>query len=454
MSVVIPMIKKAMQFVAKVTIFFKAFSLKQKKVFTWWMEGSPFSDYDGIICDGAIRAGKTVCMALSFIFWAMDTFDGQNFGMCGKTVGSFQRNVWMWLKPVLYFRGYRVSEVKTPIHVITITKKGKSNYFYIFGGKDEGSQSLIQGITLAGIFFDEVALMPQSFVNQGTGRCSVEGSKFWFNCNPDAPMHWFNQDWILKAAEKKMFHLHFSMDDNPSLSEKLKNRYKSMYVGVFFQRFILGLWVMAQGAIYKDAWSPDNEFTDDDVPVGFWNRATNRRYVGVDYGTVHAMVYLDCYDDGVTLWIRKEYFYEGKKSGVEKDNKQYGDDFMEFISDNDHKQVDYVIIDPSANSFKIELRNRGIRAKLTDDMINADNKVVEGIRDVCTMLSSRRIRIHKYNCRNTIAQLLSYVWDDKAIQKGAKEKPVKVNDDGPDVIRYIVKTMISARRIADYILRR
>ena len=165
---------------------FKPFSKKQLKILTWWLPNSPVHECDGIIADGAIRSGKTVSMCLSYAMWAMETFNGQNFGMCGKTIGSFRRNVLFWLKLMLKSRGYKVVDQRAD-NLVTVSRAGKTNYFYIFGGKDERSQDLIQGITLAGCFFDEVALMPESFVNQATGRCSVDDSKFWFNCNPDGP---------------------------------------------------------------------------------------------------------------------------------------------------------------------------------------------------------------------------------------------------------------------------
>ena len=245
---------------------FKPFSNKQLRILSWWMPGSPACEMDGIIADGAIRSGKTLSMSLSYVMWAMDTFDQQNFGMCGKTIGSFRRNVLFWLKLMLKSRGYKVADHRAD-NLVVVTKGNVENYFYIFGGKDERSQDLIQGITLAGCFFDEVALMPESFVNQATGRCSVEGSKFWFNCNPDGPFHWFKVNWIdksvgyltqeqiSKAKEdnielKNILYLHFTMDDNLSLSEKIKARYRSMYTGVFHQRYILGLWCVAEGIIY------------------------------------------------------------------------------------------------------------------------------------------------------------------------------------------------------------
>lgn len=246
---------------------FQPFSKKQRMILNWWTSKSPVKDSNGIIADGAIRSGKTIAMSLSFVLWAMCTFESQNLGMCGKTIGAFRRNVLFWLKLMLRGRGYKVKDHRTDNYVIVTNRKtGNFNYFYIFGGKDERSQDLIQGITLAGVFFDEVALMPESFVNQATGRCSVKGSTFWFNCNPDNPMHWFNVNWIKKCQELKIIYLHFTMDDNLSLDEGVKKRYKSMYAGVFFKRYILGLWVAAEGVIYR-LFADDQElFIIDDYP--------------------------------------------------------------------------------------------------------------------------------------------------------------------------------------------
>ena len=157
---------------------FRPFSTKQTKLLTWWLPESGVAHKQGIIADGAIRSGKTVSMSLSYVMWAMESYNEQNFALCGKTIGSFRRNVLAVLKPMLSSRGYKYKDHRAD-NLLEVTYRGKTNYFYIFGGKDERSQDLIQGITLAGVFFDEVALMPESFVNQATGRCSVEGSKFW-----------------------------------------------------------------------------------------------------------------------------------------------------------------------------------------------------------------------------------------------------------------------------------
>lgn len=441
------MIQK-LKMIIKPVIHFDRFSKKQMQILTWWTPASPYRDYHGIIADGSIRAGKTVAMAVSFVIWAMDTFDAQNFAMCGKTVGSFRRNVWKWLQPVLKLRGYQVEEHRTE-NLVIVANGSKINYFYVFGGRDESSQDLIQGITLAGLFCDEAALMPESFINQATGRCSVPGAKMWFNCNPDSPMHYFLKNWIEKADQKRFFHIHFLMDDNPSLSEEVKQRYRTMYSGVFYQRFILGLWVMAQGAIYKDAWSDENLFDDERLDWINKNLHIMRRYILIDYGTVNPMVFLDMYDDGRDLWVTNEYYYDSRASGAEKENAQYAADLADFINLQPELMPTAVVIDPSAASFKIELRNKGLRCKATIDTINADNNVLEGIRMVSTLLTKNILHIHRKNCPHTVSEMTSYVWDDKALQQSGKEKPVKVNDHCPDAVRYGCYTVVRPRRIAN-----
>ena len=357
---------------------FKPFSKKQRKVLNWWCDTSPVKDYDGIIADGAIRSGKTVCMSLSFVFWAMATFNGQNFAMCGKTIGSFRRNVLFWLKLMLRSRGYNVIDHRAD-NLVEITRNGVTNNFYIFGGKDESSQDLIQGITLAGVFCDEVALMPESFVNQATGRCSVDGSKYWFNCNPDGPYHWFKVNWIDKAigylgkaktalirqqAEekgeepdlKKLLYVHFTMDDNLSLSEEIKARYRSMYTGVFFQRYILGLWKMAEGIIY-DMFNPDKHVKS--ILEFYRILVDGGRYVSCDYGTQNATVFLLWNKGTDKRWYCiREYYYSGRDKGTQKTDAEYADDLETWLEGIKPKAI---IVDPSAASFIAELTKRGYK---------------------------------------------------------------------------------------------
>lgn len=403
---------------------FRPFSKKQRMVLNWWCRDSPVRDQDGIIADGAIRSGKTVSMSLSFVMWAMSSFHGQNLGMCGKTIGSFRRNVLFWLKLMLRARGYKVYDHRSD-NLVIITKGDIENYFYIFGGKDERSQDLIQGITLAGVFFDEVALMPESFVNQATGRCSVDGSKYWFNCNPDGPYHWFKQNWIDKAEQKRILYLHFTMDDNLSLSERIKERYRSLYSGVFFERYIRGLWVMAEGMIY-------DMFDESRHVVGLKDLELRNHYVSIDYGTQNATVFLLWSQDGSGKWIcNREYYYSGRSEGKQKTDTEYADDLEQWLND---IKPEKIIIDPSAASFIAELKKRGYRIK------KARNDVLDGIRYVASLLNTDRIAFCE-QCKNTILEFHSYIWDEKAAERG-EDKPVKTKDHAMDAVRYFCYTVI------------
>ena len=233
----------------------KQFSAKQKTAMTWWANPR-YQEYDAIICDGAVRSGKTLSMGMGFFLWAMRRFSGEQFALCGKTIVSLRRNVLHEILPKVTALGFHCEEKRSE-NLVIVRSGGRENRFYLFGGYDEGSAALIQGVTLAGVLFDEAALMPRSFVEQASARCSVSGSKLWFNCNPEGPMHWFYREWILRAEERGALYLHFTMDDNPSLSPRIRARYEKAYSGTFYRRFILGEWTAAKGLIY-DFFTPLN----------------------------------------------------------------------------------------------------------------------------------------------------------------------------------------------------
>ena len=403
---------------------FRPFSKKQRKVLNWWCDASPVKDKDGIIADGAIRSGKTISMSLSYVMWAMSWFREENFGMCGKTIGSFRRNVLFLLKLMLRSRGYHVADHRAD-NLVIVTRNDITNYFYIFGGKDERSQDLIQGITLAGCFFDEVALMPESFVNQATGRCSVDGSKYWFNCNPDGPYHWFKLNWIDKKEDKRLLYLHFTMDDNLSLSDRIKERYRTMYSGVFFKRYILGLWVVAEGIIY-DMFREEEHVIPQKKDDDFTNY-----YVSCDYGTQNATVFLLWGKDRDGTWTGvREYYYSGRDEAAQKTDSEYADDLEEWL----HGLKPTIVIDPSAASFIAELKKRGYHIK------KAKNSVLDGIRFVASLLMQKRLKFCE-GCKNTIKEFGAYIWDRKASENG-EDKPVKKFDHAMDAVRYFCYTVI------------
>lgn len=403
---------------------FKPFSRKQKQVLTWWCPSSPVKDKDGIIADGAIRSGKTLCMSLSYVLWAMESFNQQNFGMAGKTIGSFRRNVLFWLKLMLKSRGYQVIDHRSD-NLIVVSKGDTQNFFYIFGGKDERSQDLIQGITLAGMFFDEVALMPESFVNQATGRCSVTGSKFWFNCNPNSPRHWFKVNWIDKCDEKRIIYLHFTMDDNLSLSEQIKERYRSMYVGVFFKRYILGLWCVAEGLVYS--------MFDEEKHVSDEHMSGALEYiVSIDYGTVNPFSAGLWAFDGKNSQREAELYYNSREAGKRVDDEAYYKMLKELIGD---RKISCIIIDPSAASFIEVIKKYGEYT-----VKKADNDVLDGIRVVTTMLNKGLLKIYK-DCTSCINEFGLYCWDEEK----NNDTVIKENDHAMDDTRYYVYTFLRRR---------
>lgn len=415
---------------------FDIFSKKQLIVLTWWNEKSKFKDKKGIICDGSIRSGKSLSMSLSFIFWAMKNFTGQQFGMSGKTVGGFERNVIFWLLPILKSRGYKV-EYKDNTLIVKIrdssTNEIKLNYFYVFGGRDERSFSIIQGMTAAGWYFDEVALQPKSFVNQAIGRCSAKGNKLWFNCNPDMPNHWFKTDFIDNKDKLNMLHFHFTMDDNPSLDEEIINDYKSRFTGVFYLRYILGLWALAEGIIYDMYNEEINTYEKIDENI----KLNSTRYFAIDYGTTNPFVVLDIFDNWEIAYQENEIYYDSKKTKKSLPDIEY----LSMIKELEKKEnipVSKIIIDPSAESLKVLLRDNGYIVK------DANNSVLEGIKCTGSALWQEKYKINKRNCKNTIKEIGGYVWDEKAIKRG-EEKPIKIDDHAMDAMRYFINTIMRSR---------
>jgi PBSX family phage terminase large subunit len=419
------------------------FSDKQLKILKWWGDDSPHKDKEGIICDGAVRSGKTLMLSFSFILWSMSRFDGKILGMAGKTVNSFRRNVLFDLVPILLARGYSVEDLRTD-NLLVIRYQGHINFYHIFGGRDESSQDLVQGLTCAGFFFDEVVLMPESFVNQAIARCSVENSKLWFSCNPQGPKHWFKTEFIDRRRTRGLYRLHFLLEDNPSLSTAVVDRYKRSFSGVFFQRFVLGLWVLSDGVIY-DMWEEATHMFSLSKRIseepGFLNKSGSH-YIAVDYGTSNACSFLDIWETEDQVYILREYLWDGKKK-KQKTDHEYIKDFIAFAEESPcPKPITRVIVDPSALSFKVELRSSGYMIK------DADNEVLDGIRLVASMLSQRRLFVEE-NCKNLRSEFSQYSWDSKASERGI-ERPIKLYDHGLDALRYYVFTILTHRRVVGY----
>ena len=397
-----------------------SFSPKQKRVLTWWIPGSPDASFDAIVCDGAVRSGKTMAMGLSFFLWAMACFDGKKFGVCGKTISSLRRNVLSEILPRLEGLGATWKEKRTE-NLVTVAFWGHENQFYIFGGRDESSASLIQGITFAGVLLDEVALMPQSFVEQACARCSVAGSRLWFNCNPAGPSHWFYKSWILGAGERNCLRLHFTMEDNPSLTEAIRKRYERLYTGVFYRRFILGQWAQAEGRVY-DFFEPEMAKPVPQGPFDKW-------YISCDYGTVNPTS-MGLWGRCGSVWYRvSEFYFDSRAKQRQMTDEEYAAALEKLAG---RRQITAVIVDPSAASFIAVLRKRGWRVQ------KAVNEVLSGIRRTSDCLKEGRIVICQ-DCADCLREMDEYVWD---LSSGAKDRVKKEHDHAMDDMRYFVSTVL------------
>ncbi|MDO4460663.1 MAG: PBSX family phage terminase large subunit [Clostridia bacterium] len=379
------------------------------------------SEYDALICDGAVRSGKTSIMSMVFIIWAMRNFSNTSFAVCGKSVQSAVRNILRPLMAMTYWNKYGfILKYSVSNHCLMVTKGDRTNYFYVFGGKDESSYMLIQGMTLAGVFLDEVALMPRSFVEQALARCSIDGSKFWFNCNPDNPQHWFYTEWILKSEERNAKHLHFLMTDNPSLSPEILKRYESMYSGVFYERYILGQWVVAEGLVYP-MFDKETTVVKPDSSMHY-----GRYKISCDYGTLNASSFglWGLGDDGI--WYRlDEFYHSGRETNRLLTDEEYYAALENLAGD---RAIDKVIVDPSAASFITCIKRHGKYR-----VAHASNRVTDGIRLTAVQLQQGRIKIQN-NCKDIIKEFGLYRWDEKSHE----DKPIKDNDHAMDDMRYFV----------------
>ena len=397
------------------------FSPKQRRAMGWWLPGSPDAEKEAIVCDGAVRSGKTLAMGLGFFLWAQTSFHGQRFALCGKTIGSLRRSVLAELLPRLTELGGRLQERRSE-NRLTVRMGGRVNDFYLFGGKDESSAGAIQGMTLAGVLLDEAALMPRSFVEQACARCSVTGSRLWFNCNPAGPNHWFYREWVLGAGARNALHLHFTMEDNPSLSPEIRARYERLYTGVFYRRFVLGQWVHAEGRVY-DFFGPEMAVEVPRGTFGGW-------YISCDYGTVNPMS-MGLWGEQGGVWYRvAEFYFDSRKKQRQMTDGEYEQELCRLAGGRDIREV---IVDPSAASFLLLLRQKGWRVR------KAKNDVLSGIRATADALKSGRIRICT-PCRDCLREMEEYVWD---LKSGQKDQVKKEHDHAMDDMRYFVSTVLA-----------
>lgn len=392
-------------------------SPKQLALAHWWHRPAT-RDMDGVIAEGAVRSGKTYAMVTGFLTWSRSEFHGGAFIVAGRSVGALKRNVVRPMLEVMRRMGWSYEYNRSEQRIDC-----GGNAYYLFGASNEAAQDVLQGLTACGAYADEAALFPEGFIDQMAARCSVEGSKLWFNCNPRHPSHFFKTRWIDRAEELNLLHLRFEMRDNPSLSERTIERYERMYTGVFYKRYILGLWTLAEGLVYPDyeqAFEPTYE-----------GRAA-RWAVSCDYGTQNAFAALLWAYDGRVWHCVDEYRHSGRETGRQKTDGDYLEDMRRFTARIPDGEEFPFVVDPSAASFIALLRRGGFKVR------RARNDVLDGIRETAACMQVGAVRVSD-GCGEVRTEFAGYSWKD------GEDAPVKENDHMMDALRYFVATMRLAR---------
>lgn len=387
------------------------------------------------ILEGSVRSAKTWTMIPKLIY------------LCGYDVGGTKLITGVSKQTIKNNVLHDVFDIIGPRNYHFNTQTGDLDLFgskwIVMGAKDEGSEKYLRGLTVGAAYGDELTLLPRSFVLMLLNRMSPDGARAYFTTNPDTPFHYVKTELIDNEVLRNrgdVRTLHFSLNDNPNISEEYKEFVRNAYTGVFKLRYIEGLWVVAEGAIYRDAWSDDLLYDDKDRPKGLMNEGGHiDHFVSVDCGVDHPQVYLEFYDDGDTLWIEREYFWDSRKEAKQKTDAQYADDLQKFLSEAPMQDAQ-VIIPPECASFEAELVQRGIW------VATADNDVMDGLRVCSTMMSRKKVRVNR-RCKNLVIGIQTHAWDEKKAMRGIEE-PIKVKDDAADAFRYGVKTKINAWRLA------
>lgn len=367
------------------------------------------------IWEGAVRSGKTYISLWRFIKEL--TFGPQGEYCCiSKTYDSFKRNILPQLSSMIgadarYYAGKREMKIW-----------GKT--VHIIGADDDRAESKIRGPTFAGAYCDELTILPEAVFKMLISRCAMGSARIFGTTNPDSPFHWLRRDYLTNNVDVKSWA--FVMDDNPKLQTHEKEYLKRQYTGLWYKRFIEGLWVQAEGSIY--------DFFSTDVHCIDYPLSNAQQYIiGIDYGTSNACSYILCGlnpDKYPNVWVEGEYYWDSRARQRQKTDAEYEEDLMRFI---DGRPISAIYIDPSAASFKQELVRAGY-----ENLFEAENEVLDGIRFVSNFLNSGTLKITRA-CPNLIKEFQSYVWDPKS-QKTGIDKPIKENDHALDALRYAIYT--------------
>ncbi len=385
------------------------------------------------LLDGSVRSGKTTALFPKLLYACQYPVEGWRI-LAGVSKQSIYRNV-------LHDTFLRLGPSRYSYNVQSGMLKLCGSDWVVIGAGDEGAEKHVRGLTGAVAFVDELTKVPQSFYNMLISRLSSKEARFYATTNPDTPNHWVKTDIIdnqdLHHAGD-LFYLQCTMDDNPNLDDEYKERMKRQYRGAFYKRFIEGQWVTAEGAIYGDYWSDDMLYDDADLPARCLNPEDHA--IGLDYGTVNPFAGVEGLDDGTTLWIDREFWYDSAVEQKQLTDAEYVQKLGKWLKESKVRDANpRIVIDPSAASFRAACVSEGWWMK------DADNEVLEGIKTVSSVMGAKKIRINR-KCENLIRELRNYAWDDKAAKRGG-EKPMKVQDHSADAARYLIRDIFKPWRV-------
>lgn len=416
---------------------FKPFSKQQRRLIHWWRPAVRVSQNDFVIADGAIRSGKTIAMIIGFLTWSQEMFSGQSFILAGKTMGALKKNVVRPMLQILEAWGWPYEYIRSGTDA---RLEIGSNTYYLYGANTEASQDALQGLTAAGAYADEAALFPQNFIDQMIGRCSVPGAKIWMNCNPGNPHNYIKEEFLDKAAEKRVYHLHFMMDDNWTLPTSVKERYKRTWpVGsVFYKRFILGLWVAADGLIYQ-------QFADhvqDYLITEDWLQDHKIIYatIGVDFGgtkSAHSFT-LTGFTNGFREVIVLDEYYCKKRLNP----KQLQEAFVDFVRRAQARwKVPEAYCDSAEQTLISGLEMACIQAGVRIDIKNAiKGPINDRIAFYNSLIAQQRWKVMRH-CINIIGAFEQAVYDDKKSNQDVRLDDGLMNVDSLDSTEYSTESV-------------
>lgn len=418
---------------------FKPFSVKQQKLMNWWRLGLVSAENDYVIADGAIRSGKTIAMIIGFLVWSQTMFHGESFILAGKTMGALKKNVVRPMLQILEAWGWAYTYIRSGTDArIEIG----DNTYYLYGANTEASQDALQGLTAAGAYLDEVALFPQSFIDQAIGRCSVDGWKVWMNCNPEGPHAYIKEEFIDKAKEKRVYRLHFTMDDNLTLSPMRKEAYYRAWPrgSVFYKRFILGLWVAADGLIYQQFADNANDYLIDKKWIELEENKIMYAVIGVDFGgtkSAHSFT-LTGFTKGYKQVVVLDEYYCKKRINP----KQLQDDFIDFVR---RAQTKYKVYEAYCDSAEQTLIS-GLEMACADAHVNIDirNAIKGPINDRIafynSLIAQDRWKVMKH-CTHIIEAFEQAVYDDKKKNMDVRLDDGLMNVDSLDSTEYSTESV-------------